>query len=51
LFALPQDLRRRGFGLVIHPDAWNWEDRDSDHYRWREHDGQGHWRNGVWVTF
>jgi len=39
------------FGLVIHPDAWTWEDRDRDHYRWREHEGQGYWRNGVWVTF
>lgn len=39
------------FGVTIHPDNWRWEDRDRDHYRWREHDGRGYWRNGLWVTF
>ena len=39
------------FRLSVHPDNWRWEDRDRDHYRWREHDGRGYWRNGVWLTF
>jgi len=38
-----------GFGIVVHPDNWRWGHRD--HYRWREHEGRGYWRNGVWVTF
>ena len=37
------------FGVTIHPDNWKWADRD--HYRWREHEGRGYWRNGLWVTF
>jgi hypothetical protein len=34
---------------VIHPDNWKWG--DADHYKWREHEGRGYWRDGVWVTF
>jgi hypothetical protein len=37
------------FGVTVHPDNWKWTDRD--HYRWREHEGRGYWRNGLWVTF
>jgi hypothetical protein len=37
------------FGVAVHPDDWRWS--DADHYRWREHEGRGYWRNGVWVTF
>jgi len=37
------------FGLTIHDDNWRW--RDSDHYRWHEHDGRGYWKGGVWITF
>ena len=37
------------FGLTIHDDHWRWH--DGDHYRWREHEGRGYWRNGLWVTF
>lgn len=33
--------------LHVHPDDWKW--RDSDHYRWREHEGRGYWKGGVWV--
>jgi hypothetical protein len=33
--------------LRIHPDDWKW--READHYRWREHEGRGYWRGGVWV--
>ena len=39
---------RPGFGVVIHDDNWRWRGR---HYRWREHEGRGYWRNGLWVTF
>ena len=37
------------FGLVIHPDGWRW--RRHEHFVWREHDGRGYWRNGVWIAF
>ena len=40
---------RPEFGLVVHPDDWRWGHRD--HYRWREHEGRGYWRNGLWVQF
>jgi hypothetical protein len=37
------------FGVTVHDDNWKW--RDTDHFRWREHEGRGYWRNGLWVTF
>jgi hypothetical protein len=37
------------FGVTVHPDNWKWADRDK--YRWREHEGRGYWRQGVWVEF
>ncbi len=33
--------------LRVHPDSWKW--READHYKWREHEGHGYWRGGVWV--
>jgi hypothetical protein len=33
--------------LRVHPDNWKW--READHYRWREHEGHGYWRGGVWI--
>ena len=40
---------RPEFGVVIHPDNWRWGRRD--HFVWREHDGRGYWRGGVWIGF
>ena len=40
---------RPEFGLVIHPDGWRW--RAHERFVWREHEGRGYWRNGVWITF
>ena len=37
------------FGLTVHENDWKWG--DADHYTWREHEGRGYWRNGVWITF
>jgi hypothetical protein len=37
------------FHLEIHPDSWKWH--DGKRYHWREHDGRGYWRNGVWIQF
>jgi hypothetical protein len=37
------------FGLVVHENNWKWG--AGDHYRWREHEGRGYWRNGVWIRF
>ena len=36
-------------GIVVHDDNWRW--RGRDHYRWREHEGRGYWRNGIWLNF
>lgn len=36
-------------GVVIHPKGWRWGPRE--HFTWREHEGRGYWRDGVWVTF
>lgn len=36
------------WGITIHDDNWRWR---GHHYRWREHEGRGYWRNGVWITF
>jgi hypothetical protein len=40
---------RPAFGVTVHDEGWRW--RDHDRYRWREHNGRGYWRNGVWLTF
>jgi hypothetical protein len=40
---------RPEFGLVVHENGWKWG--PGDHYRWREHEGRGYWRNGVWIRF
>jgi len=33
--------------LHIHPDKWKFAEKE--HYRWREHEGHGYWRGGVWI--
>jgi hypothetical protein len=38
-------------GMVVHDDAWKWDNAATVHYRWHEHDGRGYWHNGLWVTF
>ncbi|CAA2140880.1 hypothetical protein [Hyphomicrobium sp. ghe19] len=35
--------------LRVHPDDWKWRESDAAHHRWREHEGHGYWRGGVWV--
>lgn len=35
--------------LRVHPDDWKWRESDASHHRWREHEGHGYWRGGVWV--
>ena len=37
------------FGVVIHPDDWKW--KEGEKYTWREHEGRGYWRQGVWKPF
>ena len=36
------------WGVTLHDDAWHWR---GAQYRWREHDGRGYWRGGVWIAF
>lgn len=40
---------RHEFGIVVHPDNWRW--RHGERYTWREHEGRGYWRHGVWIKF
>lgn len=35
------------FGVRVHADDWKW--KESEHYKWREHEGRGYWRNGIWI--
>ena len=37
------------FGVVVHPDNWQWA--HNDHYRWREHEGRGYWQGNSWRAF
>jgi len=37
--------------VVIHPDDWVFDTSTGIRYRWREHDGRGYWRGGVWIGF
>ena len=36
-------------GIVVHDDNWHWGPREK--FVFREHEGRGYWRNGLWVTF
>ncbi|HXS08269.1 MAG TPA: hypothetical protein VN723_15870 [Rhizomicrobium sp.] len=40
---------RPEFGVVVHPDGWRWGRHSRFH--WREHEGRGYWRDGVWIQF
>ena len=40
---------RGEWGLVVHPDSWKW--KANEKFKWREHEGRGYWRKGVWVEF
>src|SRR5262245_16447731 len=42
----PPDVR-----LHVYGDDWKWADADVERYRWREHEGRGYWRGGVWIGF
>ena len=33
--------------LHVHPDHWKFAEKDR--YRWREHEGHGYWKSGVWI--
>ena len=41
---------RPEFGVKVYP-AWRWAETESRRYRWREHEGRGYWRNGIWIGF
>jgi len=40
---------RPAWGIRVHDDNWRW--RSHERYRWREHQGRGYWRSGVWISF
>jgi hypothetical protein len=42
---------RPEFGVKVYPDDWRWGEADARRYRWREHEGRGYWRNGIWIGF
>ena len=37
------------WGVTIHENNWRWG--PNEHFTWREHEGRGYWRNGVWIKF
>jgi hypothetical protein len=37
------------WGLVVHANNWRWGPHER--FVWREHEGRGYWRNGVWIAF
>lgn len=39
------------FKIQVHPEDWKWEEAEEKRHRWREHDGRGYWRNGLWIEF
>jgi hypothetical protein len=34
--------------LHVHPDSWKFADKDN--YKWREHEGRGYWKGGIWIS-
>jgi hypothetical protein len=42
---------RPEFNVHVYGDDWKWADTDNQKYRWREHEGRGYWRGGVWTDF
>lgn len=42
---------RPEFKVRVYPDDWRWAESEGHKYRWREHEGRGYWREGVWVEF
>jgi hypothetical protein len=42
---------RPEFHLQVYPDDWRWAEADNGKYHWREHEGPGYWRGGVWIGF
>ena len=36
------------FRLHVHPDNWKWGEKE--HFKWREHEGHGLWKGGVWIV-
>ena len=42
---------RPEYRLHVYPDDWNWSDEEATTYRWREHEGGGYWREGLWIEF
>jgi len=40
---------RPEFGITVHPNNWRWG--VGERWRWREHEGRGYWRNGIWIRF
>jgi hypothetical protein len=46
-------VKRHDYGpelkLHVHPDSWKWGEHERTKYRFREHEGHGYWRSGVWI--
>ena len=41
------DFYKREHGVHIYADDWKWGEKE--HYKWREHEGRGYWKRGVWI--
>jgi hypothetical protein len=42
------DFYKREHGVHIYPDSWKWGEKE--HFKWREHEGRGYWKGGVWIV-
>ena len=38
-----------GVTIIVHPDDWHWATNEK--FRFKEHEGRGYWRGGVWIGF
>ena len=41
------DFYKPEHGVHIYADNWKWGEKE--HYKWREHEGRGYWKKGVWI--
>ena len=42
------DFYKPEHGIHIYPDNWKWGEKE--HFKWREHEGRGYWKGGVWIV-
>ena len=46
VYTYPSDSK-----VIVHDDDWTWSTDEAQRYHWREHEGRGYWRGGIWIGF